>query len=144
MGPKAFFDTYSPFAKESEAATKVPALFTLAQAALESAYGAHAPGNNFFGIKAVATTPTDQVQVFLTHEVVGGKTVELKQSFVKYATPAASFIDHGNFFIRNHRYAPAFLTTDPSQFALAVARAGYATDPLYAAKVIAIIKLMAA
>lgn len=48
---KFLFDNYK-FAKESEAATGVPALVTLVQAALESGYGQHAPGNNFFGIKA--------------------------------------------------------------------------------------------
>jgi flagellar protein FlgJ len=144
MSPKLFYTTYLEFAQASEATTKVPALFTLAQAALESAWAAHAPGNNFFGIKAPIGTPPDQVQSFLTHEVVRGQTIELQQNFMKYPTPAESFIDHGNFFIRNHRYAGAFATTDPSEFAIAISKAGYATDPLYSSKLIAIIKLMAA
>lgn len=52
LKPTEFFLKYYPFAKESEAATGVPALVTLVQAGVESGWGKHAPGNNFFGIKA--------------------------------------------------------------------------------------------
>ena len=51
-GPTDFIKRYYKDAKQSELATGVPALLTLAQAGLESAWGKSGPGNNFFGVKA--------------------------------------------------------------------------------------------
>lgn len=51
LTPREFVRAYYGAAKSSEVATGVPALVTLAQGALESGWGKHAPGYNFFGIK---------------------------------------------------------------------------------------------
>ncbi|WP_257827897.1 glucosaminidase domain-containing protein [Burkholderia glumae] len=57
-----------------------------------------------------------------------------------YSDWLASLNDHAQFLIVNPRYAAAFAYTSGTTFATAVAAAGYATDPNYAAKIIAIIK----
>jgi flagellar protein FlgJ len=59
------------------------------------------------------------------------------QAFRAYKTIAESFVDHGLFLVENGRYAAAMaVKNDPRQFARAVNRAGYATDPAYASKLI--------
>lgn len=57
LSPYVFKKQYIPYALESERLTGISALFSLAQAALETGWGAHTPGNMFFGIKATALTP---------------------------------------------------------------------------------------
>ena len=47
--------------------------------------------------------------------------------------------DHAAFLHQNRRYLPCFECTGGGAFARAVAKAGYATDPDYAAKVVSII-----
>jgi flagellar protein FlgJ len=54
-----------------------------------------------------------------------------------YNSVAESFVDHGQFFLENRRYAAAMAArADPRQFAREINRAGYATDPAYATKLI--------
>lgn len=130
MIPIDFFRTYFPAAKENEKKTGVPWQVTLAQAALESAWGKHAPGNNFFGIKADPTW-TGRVQTLRTREVINGVGVFVQARFRAYDSPEESFADHANFLRRWPRYSKAFATLDPYAFARIVAAAGYATDPNY-------------
>jgi flagellar protein FlgJ len=139
MTPDDFIKAVSPAAKASSKTTKIPASFTVAQAALESAWGAHCPGYNLFGIKANSSwhgPVTSQV----THEVVNGKTIEITANFRAYADWLGSITDHAQFLLTNKRYQPAFAYTTGALFAQAVAAAGYATDPLYAQKIVSIIK----
>lgn len=140
MTPKQFHQTYHPFALQSEQTTNVPALFTLAQAALESGWGATVKGNNMFGIKDTDGINGNEIE-FLTTEYNKrtGIWIKIKQYFRKYKTPAESFIDHGNFLKRNPRYRQAFMFKDPQSFARIVAAAGYATDPNYYQKIRAVI-----
>lgn len=121
------------------ALTNIPASFTVAEAALESGWGSASPGNNLFGIKADPswTGPTVSVP---THEFVNGQMVTITAVFRAYPDWLASIEDHATFLTANPRYAPAFAYTCGINFAQAVAAAGYATDPNYAAKIIAIIK----
>ncbi|KUM92154.1 hypothetical protein AQI88_33610 [Streptomyces cellostaticus] len=141
---------YGTYADASRTATQVPALVTLGQAALESGWGAHAPGNNFFGIKARASDPPETRQLLRTTEVLDrpdatfpevisvtqradGKYVYVVRDWFRvYATPEDSFTAHGTFLRDNGRYASAFQhTDDPYAFARAVADAGYATATNY-------------
>jgi flagellum-specific peptidoglycan hydrolase FlgJ len=143
MTPREYYNTYIVFAKESERKTKVPALFTLAQAALESGWGAKVKGNNFFGIKDTDGVNGNEVE-FLTTEYNKrtGVWIKIKQYFRKYKTAADCFTDHGAFLVNNKRYAKAFYFRDPVLFAREVAKAGYATDPNYYDKIVAIIKTL--
>ncbi|SAK53708.1 flagellar rod assembly protein/muramidase FlgJ [Caballeronia calidae] len=119
--------------------TEIPASFTVSQAALESAWGAHCPGFNLFGIKADPSWKglfTSQV----TNEVVNGKTIKITAKFRAYSDWLGSIDDHAQFLLTNPRYKSAFAYTSGATFAKAIQACGYATDPQYAQKIIAIIR----
>ncbi|GIM60065.1 hypothetical protein CAPN008_01150 [Capnocytophaga canis] len=148
---KTFVEKYKEFALATEQKTGIKAVFTLAQAGLESGWGKSAPGNMFFGVKATKSTPKDKRQLLRTTEVLSSPNVAfpeiisvsplpsgkyryvVKDWFVKYDSPEESFTDHANFFLRNKRYAKALVVkSDPYKFAEEIAKAGYATAPNYA------------
>ncbi|MBI4494517.1 MAG: glycoside hydrolase family 73 protein [Chloroflexi bacterium] len=133
-----FFETYAAAAIESMQSTGVPASVTLAQAALESAWGASRlarQANNFFGIKGSGKPGSAGVVWMNTWEVLQGRSITVRAPFRAYYSVAESFTDHGRLFIENWRYARAMaVSADPKAFAREIARAGYATDPSYAQK----------
>jgi flagellar protein FlgJ len=139
MTPDDFTKAVSPAAKASAQTTKIPASFTVAQAALESAWGAHCPGFNLFGIKADASWK-GPVTSQITHEVVNGQAITITAKFRAYSDWLGSINDHAHFLLTNPRYEPAFAYTTGALFAQAIGAAGYATDPLYAQKIVSIIK----
>jgi hypothetical protein len=74
------------------------------------------------------------------HQCVAGHAVLQPGAWRVYSDCLASIEDHANFLLptTNPRYAPAFARCDNGEaFAVAVAAPGYATDPNYAAKLIA-------
>jgi flagellum-specific peptidoglycan hydrolase FlgJ len=118
---------------------KVPASVSLAQWALESAYGKHMPAgsNNPFGMKAV----TGQAFVTATtHEVVKGKTITVQAKFRKFSSIADAFDAHGQLLATKPVYAKAMLAAnDADKFADALTGV-YATDPSYGHKLKQIMK----
>jgi flagellum-specific peptidoglycan hydrolase FlgJ len=132
----------APAARASQQATGVPASVTIAQAILESSWGESKlarDGNNYFGIKARRQPGTNGVVWFNTWEVENGANVIRNEPFRAYQTPTDSFVDHGHFFHQNPRYAAALAANaDPRQFAREINAAGYATDPNYSNKLIAL------
>ena len=117
----------------------------LAQAALESAWGSRFVGNNLFGIKAKGSTNKywDGRGISAqTAEVFDGISTVITDAFRLYNTLEDSIKDHTLFLRENPRYAAAgvFTAPTPEAQAKALQRAGYATDPDYAAKLIAIIQ----
>ena len=80
LTPTEFVRLYYPYAKQSQTATGVPALVTMSQAALESGWGKHAPGFNFFGIKP-GKAWTGAIQYQKTWEC--GKTGNAKTDNIK-------------------------------------------------------------
>lgn len=142
MTPEDFLRKFYNHALKSEETYGIPALFTLAQAALESGWGAKAPQNNFFGIKATVNWK-GATQLLKTREVVKGKDIYIYATFRAYPTAYECFEDHAQFLLKNPRYKAAFeYRQDPYKFADEVAKAGYATDPQYAGKVKSIITLL--
>jgi hypothetical protein len=114
-----------------------------AQAILESDWGRSRltrQANNLFGIKAPGSASGPAGVVTLTTwEHVGGGEVVVEAPFKAYYTLEQSIDDHGRFFTRNKRYADALSVADDAQaFARAIQDAGYATDPSYASKLIAL------
>ena len=107
----------------------------MAQAAIESGWGAHAPGNNLFGIKAT-TDWKGAVIVLPTKEFLKGVEVTVQASFRAYLTWAGSLQDHAQFLLLNERYKPAFATTNAFDFAKAIQAAGYSSSPTYAQDII--------
>lgn len=137
MPPSAFIAMLLPAAQALQRAHGIPASLTLAQAALETGWGEHAPGNNLFGIKADAAWKGKTVDV-TTHEVIGGKRIKMVCKFRAYPTLPASVADRADFFLKNPRYKDCFKQKGGEAWARAVAEAGYATDPGYAKSLIAV------
>lgn len=142
MKPTEFLDAILPAARACQRKTGIPASFTLAQAALESAWGASQlarRGKNLFGVKADRAWKGDTINMD-TGEYVNGKHVMVPAKWRAYATWDECLADRVEFFKRNPRYAKCWQEKTGEGWARAVAAAGYATDPKYADKLIAIMR----
>ena len=114
----------------SRAKWSVPASVTMAQWAVESAWGAAMPpdSNNPFGIKAVGDQPAVESQ---TREVMAGQSITISAKFRKFESLSEAFDLHGKLLATSPAYAPAMKQKDdPDAFADALTGV-YATDPQY-------------
>lgn len=134
----SFVSSLLPFAQASAAKSGLPVELVLAQAALESGWGRSAAGNNYFGIKAHGYG--GKTQSVGTHEYENGKRVNITDTFRAYDSPEQSFDDHADFLRSNRRYRPVFEARDGIEAARALQKAGYATDPKYADKLISLME----
>ncbi len=142
MKPQEFIALIGPAAHASAANTGVPASFTVAQAALESGWGTSSlarDGKNLFGVKADPAWRGDVLYIN-TREFLNGAWTTVAARWRKYTDWQDCIDDHAAFLHQNRRYAACFACTTGKAFAKAVAKAGYATDPDYAAKLISIIE----
>lgn len=130
---RSFVEQVLPYARSAAERLGVPVRAVIAHAALESGWGAHAPGDNFFGIKADASWRGARAAL-PTQEFEGGRMHGRVEPFRRYEGAAQAFDDYAAFLQRNPRYREALQQTDGPRFLNAVARAGYATDPAYADK----------
>lgn len=151
MTSKDFVTKYYPHAKEAESQTGIPALFILAQCALETGYGKYAPGNAMFGIKdtdgingneqLITTTeylknPNAKFPQIISKVWMPAKNLYkyvVKTWFRKYNSPSESFADHGRFLLSNKRYKhiPTTCGKDWRCWCREVHKAGYATGTNY-------------
>jgi flagellar protein FlgJ len=134
---------------DAEAASKVtgiPAKFMLGQAALESGWGKReiknadgSASHNLFGIKAGPGWKGKVVNA-VTTEYVGGVPQTRMEKFRAYDSYADGFKDYAKLLSTNPRYEKVLASAgDASSFAHGLQKAGYATDPHYAAKLSRII-----
>lgn len=126
-------------AQAGEAKWKIPASVTIAQWALESAWGKHLPSgsNNPFGIKAVGDQPFVLAK---TIEHINGHRELVDAKFRKFDTIADAFDAHNQLLATSPRYANARrFINDPVEFADALTNV-YATEPHYGALLNTIIK----
>ena len=144
---RAFQEKLAAHASEAERTTGIPAKFMLGQAALESGWGKreikHADGSashNLFGIKAGPGWKGKTVNA-VTTEYVNGVPHTKMEKFRAYDSYADSFKDYAKLLTNNPRYEKVLANAkDAAGFAHGLQRAGYATDPMYAAKLTKIIK----
>jgi len=137
----AFIQEHSESAAAAEKATGIPARFMIAQAAHETGWGRKEIRNgdgstsfNLFGIKAGPNWKGATTDITTT-EYIGGKAHKVTQTFRAYSSYAESFADYANTMKNSPRYAAVVAAgSDASGFAKGLQRAGYATDPSYAAK----------
>ena len=143
---RSFQEKLAVHAAEAERATGIPAKFMLGQAALETGWGKReirnadgSASNNLFGIKA-GPGWTGKVATATTTEFINGVAHTKVEKFRAYATPAESFKDYAKLITTNPRYDQVLAhAKDATGFAHGLQRAGYATDPQYAAKLTRII-----
>lgn len=133
---EAYVARYSDMAVSEMYRSGVPASITLAQGLLESGYGMSAlarQSNNHFGIKCHADWTGERV--YHDDDAKG-------ECFRKYPKVSDSYADHGDFLRYKPRYAFLFdyNRTDYKSWAHGLKKAGYATDPKYAYKLIDIIE----
>jgi len=127
-------------AYEASRATGIPAHFMVAQAALETGWGKSEPrfsdgrpSYNLFGIKAGKSWNGSVVES-MTSEYVDGSAQKQVERFRAYASYAEAFRDYASLLTSNPRYAAVVGSQDPAVFARGLQKAGYASDPMYAAK----------
>ena len=131
-----YINKYAPTAVSEMKRTGVPASITLAQGLVESAAGQStlaSKSNNHFGIKCHS-------------DWKGKKTYKdddkANECFRVYSNATASFKDHSDFLRYQDRYKFLFdlQPTDYKGWARGLKKAGYATDPKYAEKLIKVIE----
>jgi flagellar protein FlgJ len=142
--PAQFVSELLPEANAAAKALGIEPRLLLAQAALETGWGRAVPqrgdasANNLFGIKAGAAWDGAAVEHWtLEHE--GGVTAPQHERFRAYGSTAESFADYVDLIGTARRYAEALEhAANPETFARELTKAGYATDPQYADKWLAI------
>jgi len=141
---EAFVRAMQPHAEAAGRALGFDPLVLLAQSALETGWGRRIPrradgssSHNLFGIKADSRWEGERVAVG-TVEFRDGVAQREQARFRVYGSPAESFADYVAFLRRNPRYREALSSGDSRAFMQGLQRAGYATDPGYAAKVLSI------
>lgn len=137
MANQSFINQVVPGAKEGYKEYGVYASVTIAQAILESGWGASYSArvdNNLFGIKYAGnhSPNVDYSKGSAPSDGTGGY-------YARYGSWTGSIIDHGYFLRNNSRYSAAFSAGSPEEQIKAIAAAGYATDPSYASSVIGVI-----
>ena len=140
-----FVRKHSDVASKIEKSSGIPASYMLGQAGHETGWGKFeikqkggAPSFNLFGIKAGAGW-TGKVAEVTTTEYVNGVAHKKVAKFRAYDSYEDSFKDYANLISESPRYAKvkAQVQTGASSvhaFASGLQKAGYATDPEYAAK----------
>lgn len=144
---RSFQEKLAVHAAEAEKTTGIPAKFMLGQAALETGWGKReirnpdgSASNNLFGIKA-GPGWKGKVTSATTTEYVNGVPHTKVEKFRAYESYADSFKDYAKLITNNPRYEKVLANAkDATGFAHGLQRAGYATDPLYAAKLSRIIQ----
>ncbi|WP_355660205.1 flagellar assembly peptidoglycan hydrolase FlgJ [Halomonas salifodinae] len=141
---QAFVERLAEPARRASEATGVPAELILAQAALETGWGRHGipardggESHNLFGIKAGRHWRGETTEI-VTHEYIDGRRTRISDSFRVYDSYAEAFTDYARLIGTNPRYAEVTRAGDAAQAARALQAGGYATDPQYANKLIAV------
>jgi flagellar protein FlgJ len=143
--PEQFVRTLLPAARETAKALGLDPLALIAQAALETGWGQRviktAKGDssfNLFGIKA-NNGWQGETAVVDTLEYRAGIAKKEQAKFRSYTSPEHSLRDYADFIKQNPRYQDAVQATgDTKAYFEQLQAAGYATDPAYAQKIMAV------
>ncbi len=132
----SYISTYKQIAFEEMQRTGVPACITLAQGILESQAGKSklaVYSNNHFGIKCKSDW---------MGSVTYSDDDERQECFRSYATVLDSYKDHSDFLRSRPNYAFLFdiHTDDYKAWCYGLKKAGYATSPSYAQRLIRLIE----
>jgi flagellar protein FlgJ len=145
VNKQIFMSQLLPHAQQAASELGVDANVLLAQAALETGWGKsvikNAQGDssyNLFNIKADKSWQGKQARVS-TLEFDGGVARKEMAGFRSYDSYKQSFDDYVSFIKSNPRYSDALKKADnPAQYVRELQKAGYATDPRYAEKIMSI------
>lgn len=142
--PQAFTNELRPFARRAAAELGVSENVLIAQAALETGWGQkmiqHSNGGssfNLFGIKANSSWEGDTAST-ATLEYRNGVAERERAEFRAYDSLESAFDDYVAFLRGQPRYGDALNAVGDSGFAKGLQSGGYATDPRYAEKILAV------
>lgn len=143
--PQEFIQSLLPEAKKAAESLGIEPMALVAQAAVETGWGKHIMQSpkgqssfNLFGIKADNRWTGDKTTVE-TLEYKQGIAQKQKAHFRAYDSFADSMQDYSSFVKNSPRYADAVQQADdPQAYFESLQKAGYATDPNYAKKVMSI------
>ena len=146
LNSKNFVDRLWPHAVDAAKELGVSPHFLLAQAALETGWGKSelrtADGGNsynLFNIKAGASWAGERASAETT-EYMNGKAVKETAQFRAYESYTEAFADYARLLKNNPRYANAMEQgNDAAGFARGLQSGGYATDPMYADKIMRVL-----
>jgi flagellum-specific peptidoglycan hydrolase FlgJ len=133
---QGYIASFKDAAMKEQKLYHIPASITLAQGIIESGSGRSrlaTEANNHFGIKC--HTGWTGARIYHDDDSAG-------ECFRKYNDPTYSYRDHSLFLTERKRYAGLFDldVQDYKGWAKGLRKAGYATDPRYPEKLIAIIE----
>lgn len=144
--PAEFVRSLMPHARRASRELGVAPEVLVAQAALETGWGRHMisdpqgrPSFNLFGIKAGAGWGGPRMTV-TTVEYEDGIAQRRREPFRAYAGPAESFADYVRLVGQSPRYREALAAGDAEGYLRGLQAGGYATDPEYANKILAILE----
>jgi len=136
-----FVARHTDAAVRIEQETGIPASYMVGQAGHETGWGQREirmrggkSANNLFGIKADSSWK-GKVAEITTTEYVNGVAEKRVAKFRAYESADESFRDYARLITQSPRYAKVTQQTSSAlAFATSLQKAGYATDPNYAAK----------
>ena len=145
--PAEFVRDIWPHAVDAAQQLGVDPKVLVAQSALETGWGSKLPHRadgrssfNLFGIKAGSDWGGERT-VVSTLEFEGDRFVAEKSAFRMYASVADAMSDYVDFIKGRARYADVLKNAaDPEKYSRALQRAGYATDPVYADKILRVMQ----
>jgi len=137
----SFVERHTQAAQRIEKESGIPASYMIGQAGHETGWGRSEikmkggqPSYNLFGIKAGADWKGKVAEVTTT-EYVNGVAEKRVAKFRAYSSYDESFRDYARLITESPRYAKVTQQTGSAMaFASSLQKAGYATDPNYAAK----------
>ena len=143
--PQTFVEQLWPAASKAASQLGIEPKALLAQAAVETGWGQHVihngqgnSANNLFGIKANSHWQGESATVN-TMEFDGTVARQQRAAFRSYDNLQQGFEDYVQFIRGQERYRGAVENAgDPKSYFKALQAAGYATDPQYADKVMAV------
>lgn len=144
-----FVNRMLPHAMQASQSTGVSPHLMLGQAALESGWGKReirmSDGSNSYNLFGIKANPGWQGKVaeVLTTEYKSGLPYKQVEKFRAYSSYAEAFQDYASMLSSNPRYAGVLQQGgDAAGMAAALQKAGYATDPQYADKLVRVMGKM--
>lgn len=142
LSEEEFIAQLIPYAQEVSESHGVRPSLLVAQAALESNWGKSQlaqESNNYFGVKNKAG------KKYFTKEFTQSEWTEINASFREYDSVYASVLDYADLLKNGtswdeNLYQEVIQASTYKEAAYALTKAGYATDPDYAEKIIRLIE----
>lgn len=142
---QTFIKKISPIAKKNQKDSGLLASVSMAQAILESDWGTSdltVEGKNLFGIKGQYKKQSIK---YPTQEFENDEWITVEAAFRKYSSWEESMNDHVKLFKDGttwnaNQYKEVLVAKDYKKGTMALQKAGYATDPDYADKLVSVIE----